>query len=67
MYAKLSKCSFYEDSVKYLGHVVSGNGMHVDPVKIQGNCRMTTTKGSIADAVVSWAWKLFQTFCARVF
>lgn len=36
LYAKLSKYSFYQDSVKYLGHVVSGNGMRVDPTKIKG-------------------------------
>ena len=34
-YAKLSKCSFFRESVAFLGHVISGNGVHVDPIKVQ--------------------------------
>ena len=33
LYAKMSKCSFFQQSVHFLGHVVSAGGVHVDPRK----------------------------------
>ncbi|GMI84821.1 hypothetical protein HRI_002151400 [Hibiscus trionum] len=33
--AKRSKCSFGRSSVEYLGHIVSGDGLAVDPAKVQ--------------------------------
>ncbi|WMV13486.1 hypothetical protein MTR67_006871 [Solanum verrucosum] len=35
LYAKLSKCEFWLDKVTFLGHVVSSEGVKVDPSKIQ--------------------------------
>ncbi|GJX97596.1 putative reverse transcriptase domain-containing protein [Tanacetum coccineum] len=35
LYAKLSKCDFWLDSVKFLSHVIDRNGVHVDPAKIE--------------------------------
>jgi hypothetical protein len=35
LYAKFSKCEFWLDSVKFLGHTISSNGISVDPSKIQ--------------------------------
>ncbi|WMV13510.1 hypothetical protein MTR67_006895 [Solanum verrucosum] len=35
LYAKLSKCEFWLDEVTFLGHVVSIEGVKVDPSKIQ--------------------------------
>ena len=40
VYAKLRKCQFWLDRVKFLGHVISIEGVSVDPQKIE--------------AVVSW-------------
>ena len=34
-YAKFSKCEFWLDSVPFLGHVVSKDGVMVDPTKIE--------------------------------
>ncbi|KAK8934655.1 hypothetical protein KSP39_PZI014259 [Platanthera zijinensis] len=34
LYAKYSKCEFWLSSVAFLGHVVSGEGIAVDPAKI---------------------------------
>src|ERR687886_644546 len=34
LYAKFSKCDFWIKSVQFLGHVVSSQGIHVDPAKI---------------------------------
>ena len=35
MYAKLSKCQFWLDRVTFLGHVISTEGVSVDPQKIE--------------------------------
>ena len=32
--AKFSKCHFWENEVRFLGHIVSENGISVDPAKI---------------------------------
>ena len=34
LYAKLSKCQFWLDRVAFLGHVISAEGMSMDPLKI---------------------------------
>jgi hypothetical protein len=33
LYAKFSKCEFWLDSVKFLGHTISKHGIFVDPSK----------------------------------
>jgi hypothetical protein len=35
LYAKFSKCEFWIDSVKFLGHTISSKGISVDPTKVQ--------------------------------
>ena len=35
LYAKFSKCEFWLDEVIFLGHVISGTGIFVDPKKIE--------------------------------
>ena len=35
LFAKFSKCEFWLDSVKFLGHVISAEGVSVDPDKIE--------------------------------
>jgi len=35
LYAKLSKCEFFKSKVGFLGHVVSENGVEVDPNKVK--------------------------------
>ena len=41
-YAKLSKCEFWLRKVVFLGHVVSNEGVSVDPQKIQGKEVLST-------------------------
>jgi hypothetical protein len=35
LYAKFSKCEFWLGKVSFLGHVLSENGISVDPTKVQ--------------------------------
>ena len=35
LYAKFNKCQFWLDSVTFLGHVISAEGVSVDPQKIE--------------------------------
>ncbi|GJW29291.1 putative reverse transcriptase domain-containing protein [Tanacetum coccineum] len=35
LYAKFSKCELWLREVQFLGHVTNGNGIHVDPSKIE--------------------------------
>jgi hypothetical protein len=34
LYAKFLKCEFWLDSVKFLGHTISSDGISVDPTKV---------------------------------
>ena len=35
LYAKFSKCDFFKDKIQYLGHVVTKEGISVDPKNIK--------------------------------
>ncbi|GJU44604.1 putative reverse transcriptase domain-containing protein [Tanacetum coccineum] len=35
LYAKFSKCEFWLREVQFLGNVINGDGIHVDPIKIE--------------------------------
>jgi hypothetical protein len=35
LYAKLKKCDFWMDQVPFLGHIISGEGIAVDPTKVK--------------------------------
>ncbi|XP_020231902.1 uncharacterized protein LOC109812364 [Cajanus cajan] len=44
LYAKLSKCVFWLDSVNFLRHVISKSGIAVDPAKIEAVLEWSTPK-----------------------
>jgi hypothetical protein len=35
LYAKLEKCLFHQPQVKFLGYIISGEGLSMDPQKIR--------------------------------
>jgi hypothetical protein len=44
IYAKFSKCDFFQKQVQYLGHVISKEGVAVDPNKIKSIMDWPTPK-----------------------
>lgn len=42
LFAKRSKCSFAQQEVEYLGHIIFGEGVSADPKKVQ--CMLTWPK-----------------------
>ena len=51
LYAKLSKCEFWLNGVSFLGHIVSKEGIRVDPKKIEV---VVEYKEMLQKCVVSW-------------
>jgi hypothetical protein len=35
IYAKLKKCGFHQSKVEFLGYIISRDGIHMDPHKVQ--------------------------------
>nr|GEW82973.1 putative reverse transcriptase domain-containing protein [Tanacetum cinerariifolium] len=46
LYAKFSKCEFWLKEVKFLGHVVNHDGIHVDPSKVESVKNLKTPESS---------------------
>nr|GEV92570.1 putative reverse transcriptase domain-containing protein [Tanacetum cinerariifolium] len=44
LYAKFSKCEFWLDSVKFLGHVINSQGVHMDLTKVEAIKSWTALK-----------------------
>nr|GFA26728.1 reverse transcriptase domain-containing protein [Tanacetum cinerariifolium] len=44
LYAKFSKCEFWLDYVKFLGHVINSQGVHMDPAKVKAIKSWTALK-----------------------
>ena len=47
LYAKLSKCDFYRDRIHHLGHIISTEGISVDPKKIEAIMNWPTPRNVI--------------------
>ncbi|GJX83817.1 putative nucleotidyltransferase, ribonuclease H [Tanacetum coccineum] len=49
LYAKFSKCEFWLQEVQFLIHVINGDGIHVDPSKIEAikNCEAPRTPSEV--------------------
>ena len=44
LYAKISKCELWLEEVSFLGHIISGNGIVVDPSKVEAVSQWDTPK-----------------------
>lgn len=44
LFAKLSKCEFWLQDVSFLGHVISSNGIIVDPSKVDTMLQLKAPK-----------------------
>ena len=44
LYAKFSKCEFWLDRVQFLGHVLTPDGISVDPSKVQDGLNWNSPK-----------------------
>ena len=42
LYAKFSKCEFWLENIQFLGHMISKDGITVDPTKIEAVSRWST-------------------------
>ncbi|GJW73912.1 putative reverse transcriptase domain-containing protein, partial [Tanacetum coccineum] len=70
LYAKFSKCEFWLREVQFLGHVINGNGIHVDPSKIEAiknwKALRTPTVDKLCNAPVLAlldGWEDFVVYC----
>jgi hypothetical protein len=65
LYTKLSKCSFYQEHIPYLEHIISKQGIEVDPEKIEAirGWPMPRNVSEVKYFVVSW---LLQNIYSRV-
>lgn len=66
LYAKFSKCEFWLSQVILLGHVVIGDGISVDPAKIEAVINwpkpMTVTKVRIFLGLTSYYRRFMEGF-----
>ncbi|GJX76825.1 putative reverse transcriptase domain-containing protein [Tanacetum coccineum] len=66
LYAKFSKCNFWLESVKFLGHVIDSKGVHVDPAKIEAirNWAAPTTPTEVRQflGLVGYYWRFIEGF-----
>jgi len=46
LYAQLSKCEFWMDEVQFLGHVISAQGIVVDPAKVEAVVKWESPKST---------------------
>ncbi|GJS51683.1 putative reverse transcriptase domain-containing protein [Tanacetum coccineum] len=62
LYAKFSKCEFWLREVQFLGHVINGNEIHVDPSKIEAvkNWKALRTRTEVRSFLgLAWYYRRF--------
>ncbi|GJX31918.1 putative reverse transcriptase domain-containing protein, partial [Tanacetum coccineum] len=66
LYAKFSKCEFWLREVQFLGHVINGDGIHVDPSKIEAvkNWKSPRTPSKVCSflGLAGWYHRFIEDF-----
>jgi len=57
VYAKLSKCEFWLNEVSFLGHIIFGSGIVVDPSKVDAVSQWETPK-LVTEVRSFWVWQV---------
>lgn len=65
LYAKESKCAFFEQRVEFLGHVVDGEGLHVMPSKAKAVREWPTPKNATEVRAFLGLVGFYRRFVAR--
>jgi hypothetical protein len=60
LYAKLSRCSFYEKQIHYLGHIISKDGIVVDPEKIEAIREWSASRECDISEIIHGSCRLLQ-------
>jgi hypothetical protein len=64
LYAKLRKCSFYQNKIHYLGHIISEEGITVDLEKIEAIKGWKTPKNMTKVKILyGSSWLLQKVHC----
>ena len=68
LYAKMAKCDIIKESVKYLSHYLSDQGVSVDPRKIEAINKWTPPETvshvRLFLSLASYYWKFVRNFSA---
>nr|GEX54758.1 putative reverse transcriptase domain-containing protein [Tanacetum cinerariifolium] len=62
LYAKFSKCKFWLDFVKFLGHVINSQGVHVEPAKVEAIKSWTAPKSPTEVRQFLWLVGYYRWF-----
>ena len=66
LYENLSKCDFYKDRIYYLGHIISDEGICVDPKKIEAIMNRPTPRNVIDVisfmGIAGYYWRFIEGF-----
>ena len=66
LYAKMSKCSFFQQEVEYLGHVVGIDGVKPDPAKIKAIKEWKQPENFEGASKFPWSGGLLQKIHPRL-
>ncbi|GKC82470.1 putative reverse transcriptase domain-containing protein, partial [Tanacetum coccineum] len=64
LYAKFSKCEFWLQELQFIGHVINGDGIHVDPskIKVVKNWEAPRTPSKVRSKTYDWGEKQENAF-----